>query len=751
MSGSSVDGDAFPLVPVDNSSSWPPPLDYQNTDTSYEAAKHIDPPETAQLQDDGGRHFFNNSSRYSKLPPNDAQQDDSVPVQKTALAYQNAIPEEQDHSVRPRMWNPVWLHSVVLSGFILLFLALLAGLIILWHFGELENGITTDITDNHYAWTYGPTALLVVIGVAWRQVDFYCRTLAPWSHLRHGPASAQITLLLDYVSPIFPKALGTAAANHEWTVLASGLGILLLRIVIVFSTGLLVLTPTPVSKSIDNAIVNSKFVGTDYTTEPNAMDTNLMRYYGIQEQGMEYEYGTTANVAYETLDTRTVLPNATVRTTVNGMFPFFDCEIVEPKLEAFSWGNDGEFPYADTLDLNFTLTRSNCPPQIFFPDICQPTEGSCPTGQHIVSGEGFNWLNTVNDPLSELDPCANLYSLGIVELYFERIDGHPVNTSAAWNVTMPTVVGIVCSIGYTIDSVNVTLNTAKHTAASSVNTTGPLHHVANILPGYSYYNLSADVQNEVNSNDLPIQTEAPYIYDFAKLLAIMNGGSAVALLDSGVLKGTAEKAFKGVAVQIANNYLRTSDSRKVAAEMSYLDQKLQIRIVSVWAMGIGFVLLALMTLTILVWRPRDVVSRSTNSIAAKAAILAASPELQGLLQGAGNLSGPQLNARLSETAARSRVANEQGYQTLSVESASSQVAYGQLPPASSGKDAWWRPMSTSFWFMALASTLPVGVIIALEVLQHESDKHNGLVNISATSIVDHSLPSILASITMTSM
>lgn len=181
------------------------------------------------------------------------------------------------------MWNPIWLHSLLLSAFVLLFLALLSGLVILWYFAKQENGISTTTTTNHYAWTYGPTGLLVIIAAGWKQVDFHCRNLAPWSRLRDGLASARSGLLLDYVSPILPKALANAGKNREWAVLASGIGLLLLRIVIVFSTGLLVLTPTTVSRATEDAVINSTFAGTNYQVPINVDDHELMRYYGVQE------------------------------------------------------------------------------------------------------------------------------------------------------------------------------------------------------------------------------------------------------------------------------------------------------------------------------------------------------------------------------------------------------------------------------------------------------------------------------------
>lgn len=52
--------------------------------------------------------------------------------------------------------------------------------------------------------------------------------LMPWRELQKGPASAQKTLLLDYVSPIIPTALWDAFKNRHWAVVLSITGHLLI-------------------------------------------------------------------------------------------------------------------------------------------------------------------------------------------------------------------------------------------------------------------------------------------------------------------------------------------------------------------------------------------------------------------------------------------------------------------------------------------------------------------------------------------
>lgn len=68
-------------------------------------------------------------------------------------------------------WTPFWLRRYTLIAFATLFALLAAALVILWYASKHQNGFSTTFGTNHYAWTYGPTAILVVVLSLWRQVE----------------------------------------------------------------------------------------------------------------------------------------------------------------------------------------------------------------------------------------------------------------------------------------------------------------------------------------------------------------------------------------------------------------------------------------------------------------------------------------------------------------------------------------------------------------------------------------------------
>ena len=142
-----------------------------------------------------------------------------------------------------QMWNPTWLSTTSLFGFTMMFIALATALILLWHYSSGSDGFAL-ITSNHYSWTYGPTAILVAVASLWRQVDFWCKALAPWDELHNGDATVAKSLLLDYISPIQLTSLTRAIRNRHVSVIATILGFTLLKLITIVSTGLLVMVPS---------------------------------------------------------------------------------------------------------------------------------------------------------------------------------------------------------------------------------------------------------------------------------------------------------------------------------------------------------------------------------------------------------------------------------------------------------------------------------------------------------------------------
>lgn len=132
-----------------------------------------------------------------------------------------------------KLWTPFWLKRSTLSAFIVLYAILLACVAALWHLAQDQDGFTLNISTNHYTWTYGPTAVLIIVVSLWRQVEYHCKLLAPWLEMKKGGEASE-SLLLDYVSPIQFTSLWLAIKHGTTSVTAAIVGFACLKLVASF-------------------------------------------------------------------------------------------------------------------------------------------------------------------------------------------------------------------------------------------------------------------------------------------------------------------------------------------------------------------------------------------------------------------------------------------------------------------------------------------------------------------------------------
>jgi hypothetical protein len=148
----------------------------------------------------------------------------------------------------PPLWTPVWLTKWFLGLFALMFGAFLIALILLWHYDAQNDGFHVKQGTSHYAWAYTPTIIVVIVVAFWRMVDHHSKLAMPYDALQNGPIKPSESLLVDYISRFQLVALLEAFKNSHFAVIVSITGFVLLKVVTVFSTGLLLALPTQVTQ-----------------------------------------------------------------------------------------------------------------------------------------------------------------------------------------------------------------------------------------------------------------------------------------------------------------------------------------------------------------------------------------------------------------------------------------------------------------------------------------------------------------------
>lgn len=123
-----------------------------------------------------------------------------------------------------------------------------------------NDGIAKGFNKDHYLWTYGPTAFLTLIAALFNRVEYQAKVLAPWERLSKGPAPARKTLLLDYVSPLQPVAIYESLKNKDFAVAATATISVLIKLLIVLSSGLITLSRVGVHHSTIPMEIQDAFV-----------------------------------------------------------------------------------------------------------------------------------------------------------------------------------------------------------------------------------------------------------------------------------------------------------------------------------------------------------------------------------------------------------------------------------------------------------------------------------------------------------
>jgi hypothetical protein len=114
------------------------------------------------------------------------------------------------------------------------------------------------------------------------------------------PASAEHSLLLDYVSIWNVKALFTSITAHHFHVTLAIAGTLLLQLMIIFSTGLFALEQRNIVRY--NIPITTDFKFANVSNEPVDSRSFMVAMAALQYD-LPYAPGTNATFAYQTFNT----------------------------------------------------------------------------------------------------------------------------------------------------------------------------------------------------------------------------------------------------------------------------------------------------------------------------------------------------------------------------------------------------------------------------------------------------------------
>lgn len=660
-------------------------------------------------------------------------------------------------------WTPFWLHWAVLLAFSALFLSLLVGLILLYYFARKHNGISTQISSNHYYWTYGPTSLLMVVVALWRQVDYTCRRLVPWEELG-GQVNTQRSLLLDYISPLLLTSLFRAIKFRHWCVVTSLVGFMLLKLITIFSTGLLVLSSTHLSDQYAHLqashILSAKShcgTGYEFCNYTDLSIDPVLDYYAILNNRLPYPQGTTSTSMFELVGIVEPVPDGAIITTnVSGFYPDFDCRVATvhnnsglPPKDDFLTGYNYET--VDSIPFDISLGEKTWEVgSLVEVEFCNPSIVICPSRIISTFDLGTSWPSTetatdvpwllvVNDVRynQTISPTLNKTALP----YDEITIGGTINVTE-WSVHVETTTAVLCTPKYSIEDTKLYIDTSQKGTSHFLRAEGPLTHTSDQLENYTDWSLQMDFETLLDTKIPTAFPDSPEtgssMFDLMSRLDAVENNSGY--LDPDVLMDASVRAFKILAVQMASQVLRDGGKKNLTGTVVYFEDRLHIKPLSFWVMVVGFASMFGLTLLIFTTRPQTPPPQDPGSLASCACILASRPDLQHRFSNLGSASDTALKQKLST----------QEFETpAAVQDDSRYPSAGFLPEEGGSQEEKqrsvvvphrnWQPLAASNAFQAASLIALCTVIAILAVLQHVSATNNGITNIKLPSTMAHSL------------
>lgn len=664
------------------------------------------------------------------------------------------------HGNDASLWTPFWLRKTTLFGFIILFTLLWIALLVLWLFVKRNNGLEIILTSNHYVWRFAPAAVLIIVGGLWRQVDYHCKAAYPWHEMNKGLASAPRSMVLDYVSDFRVTSFFKAIKSGHHSVASSVFGFFLLKLSLVFSTGLLVSTPTTLVDISYPLTMKTKLDGRDWAGKAlashqeflsSSTPDSIYAYFGVSAAGMSDPTGTKDGFAYQTFDLRenhSAMKHVTsMSTDVDVLVPLPICELTDTSIQStaalheFSNVTSGGVVHLDIKSTTCRLGFNNYTKVYVHmknprTELCEPRELTAemqrvncteryPQSQSSAlfddENGDFRWLLTVSDIR---------YSQKFTPSSTPRLN------ISHWTRDVNQVTAILCKPQYTIMRRNLTYE-HYDSGIPRIQLQNPNEHPSIVnLDGISSSVLSGAVFQSLKAGALlfrPINPQPETLPSndgvntlFQLMVKSSKGGATLEkFLDGEIMNKAFQRVYGGIASQFAQQNLLVPISEDITGKVVYIEDRLHVTINSLWVMLASFVILSVLTVIILFTRPSEFASRDPGSIAAQATILAGSNELQPLLQDAGHLSGRGIGDKLRNYTFRTST-----YRSFRIT-----ARYDLRESITSIDDhvveasGFWKPLAARRPMLVLTFIMPMLAISALEIMQQFSNSNEGLMTI----------------------
>ncbi|RWA13316.1 hypothetical protein EKO27_g1755 [Xylaria grammica] len=650
-------------------------------------------------------------------------------------------------------WDPPWLRKSALFAFMATFILLAVGLVLIWSFVNQYDGIPLTLTTNHYAWTYGPTAVLTVVVSLWRRVNYCIMVNQPWQGLHKGPQEASKTVLLDYIWPLQITSFVLALKNRHLAVATSIMIFSLLKLVMVISTALFVLGNASLSQDIHVRLLK-RFGDAGYGVNDNSVGgDSVWDYFNLREQYHDTAAPVELSTAYTDYSIMPKIPEGAgeVSTLIDVLKANVTCEVA-----TVSWSLN-----QPGASFNLSLTSPTCGPLIL--------ERYFWAGVRDCNNHSFE-AQFISPPAIPSDRFIFVAVEGELALTSPSIslpDGF--QTWELYNVTIRRTAAVTCDLDYSIHQ-GVARGPAFDTRTiDSLQIGGRVRSQIENITNSTLLNLA---QNSLSSViDLVVHDDSvPQIDFFQKtLVGLLTDSRNITrnafdlLLNVSLLQNRAEDTLAGLSHQLIRRYFLASDNNTATSgSIDYTENRLYTRSIALWTMvGLLSVITCLMVV-VLAQTTQRLAPQSPESIATAAYTISRSPDMATLL---GDSSATRLGdirtdltnydfATIQDRAGAFHIKTfavtregilpkSPSWLSRKWKLISSDRTKDSVDSKSNHKKAW-MPYSSRTHAISLTIFLPIIAIAALEVLWSVSENDQSFVTVSSDSSLTAYVISALA-------
>ncbi|KAI0185467.1 hypothetical protein EV127DRAFT_373032 [Xylaria flabelliformis] len=483
-------------------------------------------------------------------------------------------------------WRPLWLRKAVLFAFMATFIMLALGLILIWHLVYIYDGIPLTLTTNHYAWTYGPTAVLTVIVSLWRQVNYCTMINQPWQELHNGPQQASKTVLLDYIWPLQVTSFITALKNRHLAVATTILIFVLLKLVMVISTTLFVLGNSTLSQGISIKMQTkfdaSKYLNLLYSGYFDFGKTDSVWDYSIlREQYRDVAPPVELSTAFTNYSITSNIPEgASKASTQVDIFQInVTCEVATVR-----WSQDGP-----ATRFNLTLSAPSCEIGTIDIDAWYHNEICPPIARYFQSRS----VHCGSRDSADLVDFADLADAALNGSYAANDEYRRVFIAAESdlsNMSTPTpdfnlfdihvrrAAAVSCYLEYSINRGNAhgpAFDTTKIDSLQMIEgAKSRIDNFTNMQFLDAVFNSLTGGQAITHSSVVPLMSDDMILFGLLADSKTITNGTFDTLLDASLLQNQAEKHIAGFSHQLMRRFFLLPDNTASSGFVDYTEQKL---------------------------------------------------------------------------------------------------------------------------------------------------------------------------------